>query len=334
MGIILMENKLNTLQTQIEYYMSDKNLENDKFFNEKIREDLHGYVDIRFLALCNKIKALDVSEEEIKQAMKSSDILGVDSLGLRFRRKGNAPIPTLKLLNKKRKEEKEEEDMEGVDPFIIEITTENEIPFKWQKIQEEFKANNPHLNVVYIRFKENNGHIGIYKKSAEEEVKFTEELTIEDIKLNFKKCEGDSLINFWKDHGSHFEFCIGKNKNQKNKRQVDKNRLRTSVTLGDEVYAEVSKIRARTRNILMSTKDWERVDEDDKGFLNDLLKYHHNYEEKSKNLDYFTAATHTAHSFSRCFYIVSNDDNKTKSDVSMNKCIDRLVILNDKKQKI
>lgn len=29
------------LQQQIEYYMSDKNLENDKFFNEKIREDLN-----------------------------------------------------------------------------------------------------------------------------------------------------------------------------------------------------------------------------------------------------------------------------------------------------
>lgn len=32
---------INTLQTQIEYYMSDKNLESDKFFNEKIREDLN-----------------------------------------------------------------------------------------------------------------------------------------------------------------------------------------------------------------------------------------------------------------------------------------------------
>jgi hypothetical protein len=32
---------LNDLKTQIEYYMSDKNLESDKFFNEKIREDLN-----------------------------------------------------------------------------------------------------------------------------------------------------------------------------------------------------------------------------------------------------------------------------------------------------
>lgn len=35
------QEKINTLRVQIEYYFSDKNLEHDKFFNEKIREDLN-----------------------------------------------------------------------------------------------------------------------------------------------------------------------------------------------------------------------------------------------------------------------------------------------------
>lgn len=35
--------KVTKLRIQIEYYFSDKNLENDKFFNEKIREDLNVY---------------------------------------------------------------------------------------------------------------------------------------------------------------------------------------------------------------------------------------------------------------------------------------------------
>ena len=98
----------------------------------------------------------------------------------------------------------------------------------------------------------------------------------------------------------------------RNKKQVDKNRLRNPVTLGDEVYAEVSKIRAKTRNIMMSTKDWEKVNDGDKTFLMDLLKFHHSYEEKAKNLDYFTAAAHSTHSYSRCFYIVGNDEAKSK----------------------
>ncbi len=33
--------KITKLRIQIEYYLSDKNLEGDKFFNEKIREDLN-----------------------------------------------------------------------------------------------------------------------------------------------------------------------------------------------------------------------------------------------------------------------------------------------------
>lgn len=41
------------LRIQIEYYLSDKNLEGDKFFNEKIREDLN--VNLTFKQ--NKINA-------------------------------------------------------------------------------------------------------------------------------------------------------------------------------------------------------------------------------------------------------------------------------------
>ena len=33
--------RLTKIKIQIEYYLSDKNMEHDKFFNEKIREDLN-----------------------------------------------------------------------------------------------------------------------------------------------------------------------------------------------------------------------------------------------------------------------------------------------------
>jgi hypothetical protein len=63
---------------------------------------------------------LNVTEEEIKEAIKKSDVLEIDSLGLRFRRSRNSPIPSLKLLNRKRKgddgKDREDENPEGVDP--------------------------------------------------------------------------------------------------------------------------------------------------------------------------------------------------------------------------
>lgn len=52
---------------------------------------------------CNKIKALDTKEDEIVKAIKESTLLEIDETEKRLRRKDNKPIPALKLLSKKRK---------------------------------------------------------------------------------------------------------------------------------------------------------------------------------------------------------------------------------------
>lgn len=52
---------------------------------------------------CNKIKALEATEEEIVKAIKESTLLEIDATEKRLRRKDNKPIPALKLLSKKRK---------------------------------------------------------------------------------------------------------------------------------------------------------------------------------------------------------------------------------------
>ena len=62
-------------------------------------------MDIAFLLNCNKIKALDAKEDEIVKAIKDSTLLEIDPTEKRLRRKDNKPIPALKLLSKKRKNE-------------------------------------------------------------------------------------------------------------------------------------------------------------------------------------------------------------------------------------
>lgn len=52
---------------------------------------------------CNKIKALDAKEDEIVKAIKDSTLLEIDASEKKLRRKDNKPIPALKLLSKKRK---------------------------------------------------------------------------------------------------------------------------------------------------------------------------------------------------------------------------------------
>jgi len=181
------------------------------------------------------------------------------------------------------------------------------------------------MNVVYLRFNTTAGHIGIFKYS-DNELKFQPEFELQGVKFTVKKCEGDELINFWKDHGSHFEMCVGKNKkitDRKGKRgkRVDPNELKKEVKLGDETFDDLSKVKTRMRRILSTSKDGEKISSPDHEFIYDLLKNHRNFDTKSKDLSYFTTGKHDEHDYSRCFFIVKTDG--TKEDFSVHKCIER-----------
>jgi hypothetical protein len=51
---------------------------------------------------CNKIKQLNVSKEDIIEAIKQSSSLELDTAKEKVRRKDNKPLPELSLLKKKR----------------------------------------------------------------------------------------------------------------------------------------------------------------------------------------------------------------------------------------
>lgn len=98
-----MEN-VEALQKQIEYYMSDKNLENDEFFHTKISEAkevqpsaTQGFIDVDLLLNCNKIKKLGVkTTAELLKAIEKSDQLEVHTSKKLFRRKPEHKLPELK----------------------------------------------------------------------------------------------------------------------------------------------------------------------------------------------------------------------------------------------
>lgn len=52
------------LKKQVEYYLSDKNLTQDKFFNEKLSEGKEGYMDLSLILNCNKIKLLKLKSPQ------------------------------------------------------------------------------------------------------------------------------------------------------------------------------------------------------------------------------------------------------------------------------
>ena len=349
----------NEIKTQVEYYLSDENLKKDAFFHGLISSDANGYLDLEFILKCNKIKKKGWTKDDLIKGIEISNLVELDGSKKKVRRKDNLKLPELTLLNQKRKkeeknkEEKKEEEKkdspkkpkkeEAIKEFtkddktILKITSGEISSVYWKTIFAEFKKLNPNLNVDYGRFKDNQGHIGIILKEGQnlDNINLTKNFEIEGKKFNVEKCEGESLDNFWKEHGSHYEYCIRQrekhNKTKEWKNLKKKKYLDEKITLGGKEYCNIDVVKNETKKILSKYKDGEKVDNDDKNFLLDLLKYHHNYEEKIKNMDYIIVDRNEKYKFSRCFFIVDKDGNK--ADFSTKKCVESIIGELDDKEK-
>ena len=341
------EDKKLTIKEQIEYYLSDENLKQDSFFHQKISEEPNGYLDIDLLLKCNKIKKAGWSKEEIIEGIKISDIIELDKTNNKVRRKDNKPLPELSLLSKKRPKP-EKEDEKKREPIVLIFKSEKECNSNWKEVCGAFKKENPDLNIIYSRFKTNLGHIVVIPDS-DEDIKFKDKFTYEDTEFTVEICEGEDLINFYKEHGQHYEDCVAmknkrnkkgkkesknKNKNKKKEKKekeekkekydpTDKQVLNEKIILGGEEFSDAASIKTKARKIITDTKDGEKLKEKEQKFILDLLKYHHNYDEKSKDLNYITVGKPENYESSRCFIIVNKKEEK--NDFSVQKCIDNLV---------
>lgn len=320
--------KLHDVQVQMEYYLSDENLKKDEFFHGKISSNPEGYVELEYFMKCNKIIKNGWKMNDIVEGVKQSPLLELDNSCQKVRRKDNKPLPELTLLKKKRKkdeedeEEKEEEQKATIDPVILKVTTEADVNIKWKNILEEFKKTNPNLEVIYGRFKGKEGHIAVLLK-PEEELEFKDKFTLEGTEFSVSKCQGDDLIDFWKDHGSHYELCIKSNRVVKKKKKTNGKgsvELEEPIKLGDKEFKSLASIKSEMRALLSKHKDNEKFEKEEEKTLLDLLKYHHSYDEKVKDFDYFTTGKPDKFAFSRCFFVVKKDGKK--EDFSFQKCID------------
>lgn len=333
--------KTKEINEQVEYYLSDDNLSKDTFFHELISGSPDGYINLDVILKCNKIKANGWTKDEIKTALKSSTLIELDETENQIRRKGNPPLPKLELLNKKRKNPEKEnnkkaepvKDADNKDPVILRMTCEKKTESSWKNIIDQFKTLNPELNVIYARFKETEGHVGIILNSSQnaDELKYTEKFELDGIEYTVKNCEGEDLIEFWKNHGTHYEFCTKKklrndakkNNKKMQKSQKNSNYLDEAVKLGESEYKDVASIKNDVRKMINSYKDDEKLSDKDQKYILDLLKYHHNYEDKVKDMDHIIVGKCEEYAYSRCFIVVKK--NKDKVDFSAKKCIDCLV---------
>ena len=218
------------LKKQVEYYLSDKNLTQDKFFNEKLSEGKEGWMDLTLILNCNKIKQLKLKnpQAEIKEAVTDSAEVELSTDGKLIRRKGNKPVPELakkrdsKAAGKddKKEEKKEQEDKlpeldargnpiltnaDFENPIIIHFktpatTADPTFKVNWKEIEQAVRRDYPRLKVVYSRADQFEGDLALSShrpNSAELEKLSSAVIKIQERDFTFSKTLGEDLKSFW-----------------------------------------------------------------------------------------------------------------------------------------
>jgi len=302
---------MEAIKQQVEYYLSDTNLRHDKFFHDFISSASEGYVPFDVLLKCKKLRNLTTSPDEIKQAIRSSAEVEMNSDQTAVRRVDSRPLPPLT-----RKKEKQAAVPEPP-TIIMKVTAQEETKSTWKELRDAFRGRYLDTDLLYTRFTGKEGHIGIPGRTAKERLQKieTDGLELDGQKVEIKLFQGEELTEFWRAHGSHFDLC-----NQQGKRKRDNSK--PSLTLGGKSFQSVSKVKTYVKTLLNITPDDTPIDPSYFNVLLDILKHHPNFEEKARNLKNFTAGRHPSHKDSRCFFIVREDG--TKEDFSVTKCLSQL----------
>ena len=329
------------IKTQIEFYLSDANLDNDEFFHNIISKETNGYLDIDYIMQCNKIKKSGWTKDQIIESIKDSEQIELNQEKTKVRRKGNKPLPPLdekKLLAKKRYREKKSEG-DNIVPIILIFTSDKDSEIKWQTIQSKYKSLNPTLSILYTRFKTNEGHFGVIpmganKKHSEDGINFVKEFEIDGIKFKVNLCEGKDLDKFMEENKSHLDLCVNKERNKRIQKK-NKTTLEIPIKLGDDEYNDIAKIKEKIRKMMSQVQDELIIlDEGQIKFIKDLVKFHPEKDvyEKLKNLPFIGVGKIDPHQYTKGFFGL--DENKEKVfEFLVHKCPDKILIQDRKKNK-
>ncbi|KAJ4947886.1 hypothetical protein JOQ06_009917 [Pogonophryne albipinna] len=83
---------IQKLVTQIEYYLSDENLEHDAFLLKHVRRNKLGFVSVKLLTSFKKVKHLTRDWRTTAYALRHSKILELNEEGRKVRRKSAVPV--------------------------------------------------------------------------------------------------------------------------------------------------------------------------------------------------------------------------------------------------
>lgn len=325
------------IKKQVEYYFSDKNLEHDAFFHNKISADKEGWVDLDFVMNCNKIKDLTKDPEVVVSALEGSTVVETDKgmplinhLSYLFnvlggiRRIGNKELPKLILKQKKETHKEEDEKDSGEiterdfkDPKIIEykVDADGEAKPSWRDLEKSIVAKYPTLKILYSRMEaeEKTGQIAFSSRRLNTEVidsLIKDKITSEGFDYEFSQPSDDALKKFWEKHGSHYEMCTKQKLRRINKQKkidnADKSHKRQKLeeeershTIAGVTYANINKVKSKAKAIMNVKDDGQKLEGYEEEFMKELLKCHPKHDDKMKDFSHFVVDEHPSFSNTR-----------------------------------
>lgn len=334
----------NTLQQQIEYYLSDTNLSRDQFFYTKIQNDPNGYVEISLIEKCNKVKKLGASTEEILEAIKSSEFIEANEEGTKVRRKDNKALPEFRAqkklkvaskpsgvaVNNQEKEPRKKND-KFLQPLILFIRNIDNIPKKCGRDLEEELGKKFDLKVPFARIGNNSldgGQVLLDKDNTPDEV--VKDLLENGFEFKEKVIKFDlgtdrDRDHFFKEHSNHINRITKRKFGKKLARPERdmKKKWRGALTFLGIRYPTLDAFKSRFKGLITKTQNGGEISADGVELLKELLKYHHKSEEKLKGCTGFTVDFHPDFKDTRCFFVVK--EGGEKEDFSYHKCVHNLV---------
>merc|ERR1719440_1612643 len=319
---------LPLIRKQIEYYFSDENLKNDVFFHEKISADPEGWLDMKLIQSCNKIKNFGVPDDVLLDALKESNLETKSGEGGLFIRR-TTPPPALdeKLAASKRvkPDDAQKKQTAHIGGVVIKFS---EIPedMNWIPIKEAIKAKIPETaRVMFATTVSEKGTSVMVLTPFDGDLDLVDTMVIEveGQKIKFAVVYGEELRECLKELPKHIV---------KRREAAAKTRTKAKqkpVQLANQKFANIATVKAKVKEIITARKDGQVLIEGspDTALVYAVFAHHPRADEKLKSVKGIKVDTseHDADEKgkkSRCFHLMKEDG--STEDISVIKCLSEL----------
>jgi len=319
---------LAAIKKQIEYYFSDQNLKGDKFFHEKISAHPEGWLEMKLIQSCNKIKVFGVPDDVLLDALKESTLETKTGEEGNFVRR-TSPLPALdeKLAASKRvkPDDAKKKEMAHIGGVLLKFS---EIPeeVNWIPIKEAVKAKIPeNARVMFATTVTEKGTSVMVLTPFDGDLDLVETMVIEvdGVKIKFAVMYGEELRECLKELPKHI---VKRREAAAKTRQKAKQK---PVQLANQKFANIATVKAKVKEIITARKDGQVLIEGspDTALVYAVFAHHPRADEKLKNVKGIKVDTseHDADEKgkkSRCFHLMKEDG--STEDISVIKCLSEL----------